>query len=237
MFYILLGIMVLYAVGTCLGAVYLGNLGLTGISGLTLYYLGLENSLLMVIVGTVFAGKFICSDFQNRTIQEAVSRGWNRAEVLISTTLVYFAGLAALMLPYPIIIGVLMVVRPEFGIPFTPEIILGMIGALLIAILITAAMMSLCVLFSFVFRKSSTTIILGLVILLIGIPVILSFGLGQAVPALTELLSWTPFSPGILISDTAAGAGAYLKAIVSGILCIAVVLAATWGIFRRAELK
>ncbi|MDE2522355.1 MAG: hypothetical protein O0X93_04210 [Methanocorpusculum sp.] len=204
-------------------------------SGINLYYAALGDTIVMVLAGSVLAGIFLCSDFENKTLQAAISSGYSRFSVITAKTLVYFLALAVLLLPVAIITAVALLFLPEFGMVFTPEILVHMAAVFVVMILVYAASLSICVPFAFALKRSSAVTALSLIVLFLAVTLFSS--IGQFVPWIGTVLSWLPFTlpstvlvSGVLPFDLLRAAG----------ICVGFILlmtAAACGVFRRADLK
>lgn len=239
-FKVMVGLTLLLSISMVFFAVFAGDIfranGLGGLlTGSMHYSLGLGNSVLMIFFGSILAGIFICNDFENRSIQEAISAGWSRRSVILSKMIVYFIAMIGVLLLYPVITCVSLSLIFGFGIPVTSEVLLPMLGMLVSMIAIYAATLSIAVFISFVSRKSSTAIICCLGVLLMVIPILMGFG--SNIPVLQDILPLTPFALHDLVLSYEAGFAEFGKAILASFICIEVLFLATFAVFRRSELK
>ncbi|MDR0981001.1 MAG: hypothetical protein LBL85_04400 [Methanocalculaceae archaeon] len=215
---------------------FLAALGMPDIfSGINLYYAALGDTIVMVIAGSVLAGVFLCGDFENKTLQTEIASGYSRLFVIAAKTAVYFFALAVLLIPSAILTAEALLILPEFGMVFTPEILLHMAAVFAVMILVYAASLSICVPFAFVLKRSSAVIALSLIVLLFGVTLLSS--IGQFVPWIGTVLSWLPFT----LPDTVLASGVLpIDLLRAADICLGFILlmaAAAYGMFRRADLK
>ncbi|MGF7047657.1 ABC-2 type transport system permease protein [Paenibacillus sp. DS2015] len=213
----------------------------------------LSDAAMVSIIGSIIAGIFICGDFENKTIHNAVLCGTGRGTVMVAKALVYFFVIALMVLPYSVITGIAFCTGYEFGTPFVASVFLDILAnesglqvtlpliVKLCAIMLTmmivyAAQLSICVLLAFVLKKKP--------VLVVGIGVIVSMLLAQATllkesyPSWGTVFSYTPFAigyPPLMTLDAAPSD--FIKAILVSLVFIAIMLAITYITFRRTELK
>lgn len=206
---------------------------------------------MMSTIGAVIAGIFICSDFENKTVNAAISCGYRRRTLIISKAIVYFILMAIMLLPYSAItiigfisgakFGTLLVpsvfldiLSKNSGVAFSANVFFKMILIICIVTIVYAARLSLCVLLAFLLKKPA---------LVVGAGFALAMGLDQVVlikgslGVVGKVLGYTPFAQGYSVLTMNAGAGTLLKAIACSLLFIIVILAITYGIFRKTEIK
>lgn len=214
------------------------------------YVTGLTDMMAMSITGPLAAGVFICSDFENKTIQAAVSCGFGRGTLIVSKSISLFLVIIVFLLPYSIITAIAFSTGYAFGAPYAPSVYLGilsnapymaftaqvlskMIIVMLILMVVYAAKMSILVLLAFSVRKPVLVTGIGFCIMLFG----QMFADGSNSFIVKEILSYTPFEQGYWVLTMDAGAGTQLKAVIVSIAFIILMLSITYGIFKKAELK
>lgn len=196
-----------------------------------------EQSSIIIIVGAVMAGIFICADFENRTLQTAIACGHSRMTLLISKALAYFLAMAVIMVPYPVIMSVCMSIHNGFGTPITFDILLKLLASLLSIILVNIVALSVCVFLAFMIKKSGAVIgscigILAVINVAIGILSRVSI---SAQPILKYFPSMTGLGNSVLKQET--GYGIFIPAILISILCTSIILLITGILFQKTELK
>lgn len=188
-----------------------------------------------IIIGALFAGIFICSDFENRTISLAVSAGNSRMAVLTGKILAFYLAAAVLVLPYPIISGIAATATAGFGTALTGEVVLSMIRMLVFKVIISSAMLTLCVLLCFWIKKSGASAAAGILILMGG-QIALSVGTGKEDGIMDAVYRYSPVGLLQMISQPVITAAQGLTAIAVSAGIIAVLIGITGGVFRRAFL-
>lgn len=211
---------------------------ITPINGISAFLFALaEQSSIVVIIGAVMAGIFICADFENRTIQSTIACGHSRMTLLISKAIAYFVAMALIMVPYPVIMSICISIHSGFGTPLSFGILLNMLASMLSIILINTVALSVCVFIAFTIRKSGAVIgscigILAVINLIIGLLSRVNIAIQ---PALKYFPSITGLGNAVLTSK--ASYGAFISAIFMSILYTVVILGITGSLFRRTELK
>ena len=203
------------------------------------------------ILGAVLAGVFICGDFENKTIHDAITSGSNRGAIIVSKAVVFFSALVLILLPYAIITGIalstgsnfdmgavsagfLNILSKDSGIAFSVSASLKTLAAMLTLLLVYMAQLSLCVPLAFVYKKP---------VLVVATFYGLSIGSGQLAslssssPVLHNILSFTPFGGNYSFLTMNSGAGDLLKAIVVCFVCIIIMLIIAFSLFRKSEIK
>ncbi|MBC8015068.1 MAG: ABC transporter permease [Sporomusaceae bacterium] len=203
------------------------------------------------ILGAVIAGVFICGDFDNKTIHDAIACGCSRRTIIVSKAIVFFCGIGFILLPYAIITGIaisngsefgmgsvavgfLNILSKESGIVFSSSVFLKMIVSMLTLMLVYMAQLSICVPLALVLKKP---------VLVVDICYSISFIIGQLMSLrgcsnmFDNIYAFTPFGGNYSFVTLNTGAGDLVKAISVSLVFIFVMLAATYSVFRKAEIK
>jgi len=206
---------------------------------------------IMSILGAVIAGVFICGDFDNKTIHNAITSGCSRGAVIVSKAAVFFSALIFILLPYAIITGIALSTGAKFDmgsvsvgflnilskdstIAFSVSVFLKMLVAMVTLTIVYMAQLSICVPLALVLKKP---------VLVVAIYYAFSIfcgqlaGLSSSSPVLNNILSCTPFGGNYSFVTLNSGVGDFFKAIVVCLVFIIVMLAITFSIFRKAEIK
>jgi len=203
------------------------------------------------ILGAVMAGLFICGDFDNKTIQDAIANGSSRAAVIFSKATVFSFSIAFILFPYAIITGIalrvgskynmgavavgfLHLLTSEAGVAFSTAEIWKLMAVMLTLIIVYIAQLSVCVPLTFLLKKP-----------VLVVPIYYVFTLFCA--KLTELrgsslvfdqiFACTPFGGNYTFMTLKTGIGDIFKAIFVCLIFIIVMLAATYCGFRKSEIK
>jgi ABC-2 type transport system permease protein len=200
------------------------------------------------ILGAVIAGVFICGDFENKTIQDAIANGSSRGTVLISKAIVFCCAIAFVLLPYVIVTGIAFSTNSEFSMgslavgflhlltaPDSAAAAVSEIWKLLVImltlIILYVAQLSVCVPLAIMLKKPVFVIAIyyGLSILLAQL-----IGIGGVTES---ILAFTPFGGNYTFMTLATGTEDIIKAISVSLLFILAMLAITYSTFRKAEFK
>lgn len=206
---------------------------------------------MMSILGAVIAGVFICGDFDNKTIHDAIACGCSRWAVIISKTTVFFCALVFILLPYAIVtgialstgfkfdmgsvsIGFLNILTKESGIAFSASTLLKMLPAMLTLVIVYIARLSLCVPLALVLKKPVlvVSVYYGFTVFCAQLT-----GLRNISPVFDNIFSCTPYGGNYSLVMMGTGAGDIVKAIAVSLVFIILMLAVTYSLFRRSEIK
>lgn len=246
---VLLGIAIICAVTVAIMAfeIYKGSISknLLGINFL------LSDISMVNILGAVIAGVFICGDFDNRSIHEAIANGNSRGALLVGKTLSFITALLAVILPYAIVTGVAIgtgskfsmgtatagfahLLTNEAGKNFTAAMTGKLLLVMLTLIIVYIGQLSLCILFSILFKKPVVVVALSYVL---GILSGQLQTLKNASKVFERVISCTPFLGDYNFLSIDSSSGDLFKAAAVSILFAAVILLITYFIFRKSEIK
>ena len=212
----------------------------------------LTDIIMMSIIGPFLAGVYICGDFENKSIHDAISScGCSRITVIISKAFVYHLLVMIMMIPYgvvtiiafasgkafctPIVASVYLgILANQLGLGLTASVLVKMVVIILTMMIVYASQLTICILISFLLRKQALVIGLG-----IGLTMFLQItgGVGVKLKVLGDFLSYTPFSIGYKVLTMDAGADVIIKAIGISLLFIVWMLSITNGAFRKSEIN
>lgn len=213
---------------------------------------GLTDIMLVAIVGPFLAGVYICGDFDNKSIHDAISScGLSRGTIILAKSIVYYLLVMFMLVPYAVVTAIGFATGAEFSKPFANSVFLfilanepglefsaavfgKMIAIMLVMMFAYAAEMSICVLLAFLLRRSSLVIFIGFgaifALQILG-------GIGTSVEVVETILSYTPFSVGSANLTMEAEANVMLKAIGVSLLFVSWLMGITNGVFRKSEIK
>lgn len=203
------------------------------------------------ILGGVIAGIFICSDFENKTIHEAIACGCSRGKIVISKAVAFFCGIVVLLLPYGAATGIALslggnynpgkdslgffyLLAKESGAVLKgadlPKLILVMIAL----IVVLASQLSVCIPLALLLKKP--VLVVGLYY---GISIMSAqlLGLARNHEIFDKIYSLTPFGGEYLFMTLKTGMGDVGKSLAVSLVFILLVLGITAGVFRKAEIK
>ncbi len=221
------------------------NTGTTGIGFL------FSDINMISILGAALAGVFICSDFENKSIHEAITCGIGRGSIILSKAFSYFCAVAFVLMPYAVAAAIALGTGYNFsmgnvGIGFLNLITenahrtYGISGVLKLAVvmltlmLVYVAQLSLCVPLAIVLKKPVFVVAIyyGFTILCAQL-----IGLRKSSEVFADIFAATPYGGNHTLLTAGSEAGDVIKAIVVNLIFIVIMLAATYGLFRKTEIK
>lgn len=206
---------------------------------------------MMSILGAVLAGVFICGDFDNKTIHDAIASGSSRSTVIISKTLVFGCALVVLLLPYAIATGIGLGTGSEFDMgsmavgflhlltskvstAFSAAVIGKLLVVMLTLLIVFVAQLSLCVPLALALKNPVLVVAIYYGFSLLCAQLV---RLREAYPTFDRIFSYTPFGGNHSFVTLNTGAGDIIKAISVSLIFIIVMLAVTHFAFRKTEIK
>ncbi|MHA6534177.1 ABC transporter permease [Paenibacillus sp. BAC0078] len=203
------------------------------------------------ILGAVIAGVFICGDFDNKTIHNAIATGSSRVAVIISKTIVFCMALGFILLPYAIITSIALGTNSEYsmgsvamgflhvltsgaGSGLSASGVLKLLGLSLTLMIVYMAQLSITVPLAFVLKKPVLV-----VAIFYGFSILCGQlgGLAERYPGFDRIFAATPFSGNYSLMTINTGTGVIFKAIAVSLIFLLVMLAITYSVFRRTEIK
>jgi len=203
------------------------------------------------ILGAAAAGLFICGDFDNKTIHDAIASGCSRIDVICSKAISFFVTIIILLFPYAIITGIALFSGAEFGMnsvgvgflhilavdggtAIDLAALLKMLAVMLTLLLVYIAQLSLCVPFALLFKKPVAVVAVyyGFTILCAQLS-----GLQKVSKMFKNIFSCTPYGGTHTFLTLETPAVDLGKTILVSLVFIAVMIAVTYGVFRKSEIK
>lgn len=205
----------------------------------------------MSILGAALAGIFICGDFDNKTIHDTIAGGSSRASVIVSKTASFSLAAAVILLPYAIVTGIalstgetfsmgsvsvafLNILSKESGAAFGAPEFFKFLAAALTLCIVYISQLSICVPLSFALKKPVLVVVIYYAATLFFAQLV---GLQNSSPALKNIFSFTPYGGNNTFITMSTGAGEIVKTIAVSLVFIALMIALTIGLFRKAEIK
>jgi hypothetical protein len=212
---------------------------------------GLTEICIISLLGSLMAGILVSSDFETKTIHSMVASGNGRRAVAYSKVVIFVLIIVLLILPYLIVTLIGVCSGVKFTSPFVPsifiqylydtmgktitvDVIAKIILISLSAMLVHAARLSICILVAFKIRKSIAVLAFGFVFN--GV-IDLLLGLLKDVPVISDLIKYTPFSKDFLLVSVHSGTGVFLRAIISSIIFLVIIMEVAYQLFKKAEIK
>ena len=203
------------------------------------------------ILGAVIAGVFICGDFDNKTIHDAIAGGCSRVTIIVSKAIVFFCAIAFVLLPYAIItiislstgsefsmgsvaVGFLNIITQNSSIAFQASEFFKLLMVMLTLMIVYAAQLSICVPLALVLKKPVLVVAIyyGCTILCAQLA-----GLKNSSPMFDNIFSLTPFGGNYMFVTMDSGTGDLVKAISVSLVFIIILIGITYSVFRKAEIK
>jgi len=206
---------------------------------------------MMSILGAAVAGVFICGDFDNKTIHDAIASGCSRIAIICSKAITFFIAIVFLLLPYAIMTGIalfsgvkfgmgsvgvgfLNILAKDSGTAFDVATFSKMLAVMLTLILVYVAQLSLCVPLALIFKKPVivSVVYYGFTLLCAQLN-----GFKNASEVFKNIFSYTPYGGTHTFLTLEAQAGDFGKAIIVSLVYIIVIIAITYSVFRKSEVK
>lgn len=246
---ILFGITCLCAITLTVMAYFIPRGGIdAGMTGIGFMFSDIN---IISILGAVLAGTFICGDFDNKNIHDAIASGSSRMAVIVSKALVFFCGIAILVLPYALAAVFALISGFEFGMDavalgflnfltrgsgnaLPASEFLKLFAVILTLVIVYASQLSVCVPLAFVLKKPVLVVPIYYAVSVLSAQLI---ALSASSEALDFILSKTPFGGDYIFLTMDSGTVDIVAAIFGSLVFITVMLAITYGAFRKAEIK
>lgn len=203
------------------------------------------------ILGAVLASIFICGDFDNKTIHNAVANGCSRGAVIVSKAVVFSFALAFLVVPYALVTGIALGSGSEFGMGSTavgflhiitsdagktfsaPEV-WKLLIAMLTLMIVYAAQLSICIPLALVLRKPVLVVAVyyGFTILCAQL-----IWLKDSSPVFNRIFDCTPYGGNYTFVTLQTGTGDVLKAIAVSVVFMILMSTVAYFSFKKSEIK
>lgn len=203
------------------------------------------------ILGAVLAGVFICGDFENKTIHDAIANGYSRGTVVVSKTISFCCAIAFILLPYAIVTGIaigtgfkfsmgslsvgfLNLLTSEAGKVVAASDIWKLLAIMLTLLIVYLGRLSICVPLALVLKKPILVVAIfyGITILIPNLSGVIAKN-----SVLDHILACTPFGNEYGFITLHTGTGDILKALAVSLIFTIVMSAVTYAAFRRSEIK
>lgn len=203
------------------------------------------------ILGAVIAGIFICGDFDNKTIHDAITNGYSRGTVIAAKAAAFCCAIAFILLPYAIItvvalstgsgfnmgsvaVGFMNVLTSTAGTVFSAADVWKLFIVMLTLIIVYMSQLIVCVPLALLLKKPVLIVAIyyGFTILCAQLTV-----LSRSSTVFNRIFSFTPYGGSYTFITLNSGAGDILKAISVSLIFMIVMLAVTYCGFRKSEIK
>ena len=199
------------------------------------------------LLGIIIASSLICSDFQSKIVQDSISCGNSRMNIIISKTIVYAISIGIILLPYVVISFIGFCTGSDFQ-AFLPSTFLNLManeGDYSLSVSVFFKILALFIgVFTLYVGELSISVLLGYTLrkpaAVIGVGYIINLFLAKlsTVDGIKDILAYTPFGLeffgklelGCSIMDI-------IKPIIISLVFIVVVVFITNIIFKKSEVK
>lgn len=212
---------------------------------------GLTEIVIVSLLGSLMTGILICSDFETKSIHDAVACANGRMSVVLSKTLMYIIYMIMLLLPYMVATLIGFCSGAKFSTPFVASVYIqmlsdvtgksvaaGTVGKIilisLVSMIVSAARLSVCIPVAFKIRKPVAVLAIGFAFNAL---IDLVIGLFKNVPVISDILTFTPFSRKFILVTVHTTTGILIKAVICSIIFIAVMAVVTYISFKKDEIK
>jgi len=203
------------------------------------------------ILGAVLAGVFICGDFDNKTIHDAIANGYSRGTVIVSKATVFCCAIAIILIPYAIIIiitlstgyefsmgsasvGFLHILTTDAGKTFAASEMFKLLVVMLTLMIVYMAQLIICVPLAFVLKKPVLVVAIYYAFTIFCAQLMVLRGNS---PVIDSIFSCTPFGGNYTFVTLNSAMGDILKAISVSLVFMIVMFVVTYSAFRKSEIK
>ncbi|MDF2541579.1 MAG: hypothetical protein K0S47_1297 [Herbinix sp.] len=203
------------------------------------------------ILGAVLAAIFICGDFENKIIHEAIVTGNSRSSVIIGKAIVFIGAVAFILVPYvaitvialitgsefsmgSIAVGFLNIITSEAGNHLSVTEIGKLVAVIITLLFVYMAQLSICLPFALLLRKPVlvVTVYYGLTILCAQLTSIKGTS-----KIFDRIFALTPYGGMYSLTSLASSAIDFIKAIFVSFIFMILMFSITCLAFRRSEIK
>lgn len=206
---------------------------------------------MMSILGATIAAIFICGDFDNKLIHEAIATGNSRINVLFAKIIVFCATLLFILLPYIIAVviaigtgykfsmgsigvGFLNLLTVESGKSFSEVVGLKLIGAIVTLIIVYLSQLSICIPLALVIKKPVLVVVIYYGFTILSAQLV---RLGDNSQIFHNILACTPYGGNYSFVVASTAYSEFFKAICASLLFMAVMFTFAYIGFRKSEIK
>lgn len=209
----------------------------------------LSDASMVSILGAVLAGVFICGDFDNRSIHEAIANGNSRGTIVFGKAAFFVTALFIVMLPYVIAVliglgtgakfsmtsmGFIHLLISESGKTLTSAQFGKLIIILLTLAIVYAGQLSICIPFAMAFKKPVIVIALSYALALLTAQL---QSLKNSSKAFDHVFGCTPFGGNYGLLNLGSSTQDIVKAIVVSVIFTGVMTLIAYIVFRKSEIK
>lgn len=190
---------------------------------------------LIMVLGSIFAGLFIGTDFVNRTINQEITAGNSRLSVFFSKVFVLFIATEILMLIYPITSSIINTTLNGWGETFNISTLVYILRTVIIRMVLDARCLSLWIFFAFLFKDVAKTMGVSMLTFVLGVFLLTS--ISQKSVIIKNIYDLTVHSQARVIVNNVLTSNQLINIFVSNFIVIFVLLGTSYLLFRKVELK
>ncbi|SFD15330.1 ABC transporter permease [Clostridium uliginosum] len=189
----------------------------------------------LMLLGSIFAGIFIGTDFVDRIINQEIVAGHSRLSILVSKAITFFFATEIIMLIYPITSVIVNTILSGWGEVFNGTTIIYIVRTILLRMILDASCISLWVFVAFLFKDVAKTMGISFFIFMVGAISLVQLSTKSAL--IKTIYNFTAHSQARIIVNKVLTYSEVTSIIISKLIIISILLCASYFIFRRVELK
>ncbi|SHJ27568.1 ABC-2 type transport system permease protein [Clostridium cavendishii DSM 21758] len=189
----------------------------------------------LMLLGSVFAGLFIGTDFSNRIINKEVSAGHSRLKILLSKGILFFLATEMIMLVYPIASVTVNTILNGWGSSFDLSTVIYIIKTILFRMVLDASCISLWIFIAFLCKDVTKTMGVSILVFMMGS--ITLAGLSFQNNFVKTIYDFTAHSQARVIVNKSISYAQVTSVLISKLIIISILLSLSYIMFRRTELK
>lgn len=205
------------------------------ITGIKAFESSMYDVATMMIIGSIFAGLSIGTDFISRCINQEITAGHSRVKIFLSKVIILFFATEIIMLLYPITSVIINTISNGWGEPFGIYTIFYILRTFLLRIIIDLSCISLWVFFAFLFKDVARTMGVSIFIFIIGTGCL--FTLSSKSELMKIIYNFTANNQARLIVNKMVTSTEVMSICISNFIIISILLSLAYLTFRRADLK
>lgn len=203
------------------------------------------------ILGAVIAGVFICGDFDNRSIHEAIANGNSRFAIIFSKAASFSTALLMIMLPYAAAVGIglgtslkfsmgsssmgfMYILTSEAGKTLSASEIGKLLAVILTMAIVYMGQLSICLLFAILFKKPVIVVALTYALAVLTGQLQSMKGISRV---FDRIFGCTPFGGNCSFLNLSSSPQDIFKAITVSVIFVILMVFLSYTVFRKSEIK
>jgi ABC-2 type transport system permease protein len=189
----------------------------------------------LMVLGAIFAGLFIGTDFTDRNINQGIVAGYSRIKILFSKVIILFLATEIIMILYPITSVIVNSALNGWGETFNMDTAIYILRTIFLRLIVDSSCISLWVLLAFLFKDILKTVSVSIFIFMMGSGCIIT--LSKKVDFMKEIYNLTANGQARILVNKTLSLYQITNIMVSNLIIVLVLLSISYLLFRRAELK